>query len=152
MNRREFIATSIAGASLLQQHMTAFAASASDLRVEIDATRPGAPVAAAIFGGYMEPATTRVWAEMLTDRKFANPVTEEKASAAPTSPFFRFLGEPFRPVGPAGTVTMDTAQPFVGRHSPRVQLDASEPHGIRQSRLRLGRGKSYTGRVYLAGD
>lgn len=152
MNRREFIATSIAGASLLQQHMTAFAAPAGDLRVEIDATRPGAPVAAAIFGGYMEPATTRVWAEMLTDRKFANAVTEEKASAAPTSPFFRFLGEPFRPVGPAGTVTMDTAQPFVGKHSPRVQLDASEPHGIRQSRLRLGQGKSYTGRVYLAGD
>ena len=27
-----------------------------------------------IFGGYMEPATTRVWSEMLADRKFANPI------------------------------------------------------------------------------
>ena len=29
-----------------------------------------------IFGGYMEPATARVWAEMLTDRKFGRPITE----------------------------------------------------------------------------
>ena len=64
----------------------------------------------------------------------------------------RFLGEPFRPVGPAGTVEMDTVRPFVGKHSPRVKLDGSEPRGIQQSRLRLGQGKTYEGRVYLAGD
>jgi alpha-N-arabinofuranosidase len=64
----------------------------------------------------------------------------------------RFLGEPFRPVGPAGTVEMDIVRPFVGAHSPRVRLAASEPHGIQQSRLRLRHGKPYTGRVWLAGD
>jgi alpha-N-arabinofuranosidase len=47
---------------------------------------------------------------------------------------------------------MDTVRPFVGKHSPRVKLDGSEPRGIQQSRLRLVHGKSYEGRVYLAGD
>ncbi len=89
---------------------------------------------------------------MLTDRKFANPITSAVA-AAPTNSFFRrFFGEPFKPVGPEGTVEMDTVRPFVGKHSPRIKLDGSEPHGIQQSKLRLGRGKSYEGRIYLAGD
>ncbi len=51
-------------------------------------------------------------------------------------------GEPFRPVGPEGTVEMDTVRPFVGEHSPRVKLDGSAPHGIQQSRLRLRRRAS----------
>ncbi|MGA2571345.1 MAG: hypothetical protein ABSF23_12565 [Terracidiphilus sp.] len=151
MNRREFLVASAAGAAILRQEMTAFAASAENLRVAIDASKSGGPVNPMIFGGYMEPATTGVWAEMLTDRKFANPITS--AVTAPTNSFFRrFLGEPFKPVGPEGTVEMDTALPFVGKHSPRVKLDGAEPHGIQQSKLRLGGGKSYQGHIYLAGD
>jgi alpha-N-arabinofuranosidase len=64
----------------------------------------------------------------------------------------RFRGEPFRPVGPEGTVEMDTVRPFVGKHSPRVKLDGSAPRGIQQTRLRVVNGKAYEGRVYLAGD
>ena len=37
---------------------------------------------------------------------------------------------------------MDTVLPFVGKHSPRVKLDGSEPRGIQQSKLRVGRGKT----------
>ncbi|MGA2086511.1 MAG: hypothetical protein ABSG60_13440, partial [Terracidiphilus sp.] len=151
MNRREFLAASVAGAALLQQGITAWAEPSGSLNVSIDASKSGEPVNPLIFGGYMEPATTQVWAEMLTDRKFANPVTDAAAAPA-TSPFRRFLGEPFKPVGPAGTVEMDTVRPFVGQHSPRVKLQGSEPCGIRQSKLRLGKGKTYVGRVYLAGD
>jgi alpha-N-arabinofuranosidase len=47
---------------------------------------------------------------------------------------------------------MDTSNPFVGEHSPRVKLGGTEPHGIQQSKLRLGKGKAYEGHVYLAGD
>jgi alpha-N-arabinofuranosidase len=47
---------------------------------------------------------------------------------------------------------MDTERPFVGKHSPRVKLRGSEPCGIRQSKLRLGKGKTCVGRIYLAGD
>ena len=90
---------------------------------------------------------------MLTDRKFANPITDAAPAPAPANSFFRrFRGEPFKPVGPAGTVEMDTVRPFVGKHSPRVKLDGSDPRGIQQSRLRLVKGKAYEGRVYLAGD
>ncbi len=136
---------------MLQQEVRAFAAPTSELQVEIDATKHGEPVSPLIFGGYMEPATTRVWAEMLTDRKFANAITNA-APETPANPFFRrFQGEPFKPIGPAGTVEMDTAQPFVGRHSPRINLHAAEQRGIQQSKLRLGRGKSYEGHIYLAG-
>src|ERR1039457_701571 len=153
MNRREFLAASAASAAMLNQGMTAFAAVTGNIQVTIDASKSGGPVNPMVFGGYMEPATTNVWAEMLTDRKFGNPITDAAPAPAQTSSFFRrFLGEPFKPVGPAGTVVMDSLRPFVGKHSPRVKLDGSEPHGIQQSKLRLGRGKTYEGRVYLAGD
>ena len=151
VSRREFLMASAAGAAMLKQGMTVLGAPVDDIQVVIDAAKTGEPVTPLIFGGYMEPATTRVWAEMLTDRKFANPITS--AAPAPTNSFFRrFLGDPFKPVGPEGTVEMDTVRPFVGKHSPRVKLDGSEPRGIQQSRLRLGGGRSYEGRVYLAGD
>ena len=156
MNRREFITASAAGAALLQHGITAFAATDGSIQAVIDASKVGAPINPLIFGGYMEPATTSVWAEMLTDRKFANPVTD--AAPPPSNSFFsRFMGTPFKPVGPAGSVVMDTVRPFVGKHSPRVTLggtalDSSGPRGIQQSKLRLGKGKSYEGRVWLAGD
>ena len=151
MNRREFITASAAGAALLQHGITAFAATDGSIQAVIDASKVGAPINPLIFGGYMEPATTSVWAEMLTDRKFANPVTD--AAPPPSNSFFsRFMGTPFKPVGPAGSVVMDTERPFVGKHSPRVTLNGAEPRGIQQSKLRLGKGKSYEGRVYLAGD
>ncbi len=152
MKRREFMTAQVAGAVVLQQGMRAFAAPPANIQAAIDAAKPGEPITPLIFGGYMEPATTRVWAEMLTDRKFANPITAA-AEPAPANSFMRrFRGEPFRPVGPAGTVEMDTERPFVGKHSPRVKLVSSEPHGIQQSSLRLGGGRAYVGRVYLAGD
>jgi alpha-N-arabinofuranosidase len=156
MNRRELLKASVAGAAVLSQTRETFAASTPNIQVAIDAAKAGAPISPLIFGGYMEPATTRVWAEMLTDRKFANPIAAASAAPAPAGAaggaMRRMGGEPFRPVGPAGTVEMDTVRPFVGKHSPRVKLDASEPRGIQQSRLRLARGKSYVGRVYLSGD
>ena len=153
MNRREFLAASIAGAAMMQHRVKAFAAGTGSVQAIIDASKSGGPVNPMVFGGYMEPATTGVWAEMLTDRKFAKPVVvATPAPASANSGFFRFRGEPFRPVGPAGTVEMDVVKPFVGKHSPRVKLDGSEPRGIQQSKLRLSRGKSYEGRIYLAGD
>lgn len=153
MNRREFVAASVAGAALMNQGVRAFAAPAGNIQVAIDASKAGAPVNPMIFGGYMEPATTGVWAEVLSDRKFCNPVVPAPASA-PQQGFagFRRRGEPFRPVGPAGAVEMDTVKPFVGKHSPRIKVSGSEPCGIAQSKLRLAGGKAYEGRVYLCGD
>src|ERR1700691_6739109 len=76
MNRREFVVGSVAGAAMMQHGMTALAAPTAGLQVTVDATKMGEPVNPLLFGGYMEPATTRVWAEMLTDRKFSRSVTD----------------------------------------------------------------------------
>ncbi len=165
MNRRELLQASVAGAAMVSQG--AFAAPPATIQVAIDAAKPGEPINPMIFGGYMEPATTRVWSEMLSDRKFANPVAPAPAAQAgrggpggpggPGAPggggmFRRFGGDPFRPVGPADAVVMDTVRPFVGKHSPRVKLAGSEARGIQASGLRMRHGKTYTGRVWLAGD
>ena len=151
MNRREFVAGAVAGAAALQREMKGFAVAEGTIQIRIDASVSGAPINPMIFGGYMEPATTQVWAEVLTDRKFANAISSAP-TPPPANPFFRrFFGEPFKPVGPEGTVEMDADHAYVGKHSPRVKLDPSEAHGIRQSRLRIG-GKAYEGRLVLAGD
>ena len=67
MNRRQFVAASVAGATMLGRRLHGLAPSA-EIEVTIDASKQGEPISALVFGGYMEPATTRVWAEMLTDR------------------------------------------------------------------------------------
>ena len=46
---------------------------------------------------------------------------------------------------------MDKDHPFVGEQSPRIQLNPSTAHGIRQSGLALLKGKKYVGRIYLRG-
>lgn len=151
INRREFLTASAAGAVLLNHGATAVGAPTEDMQVTIDASKVGAPVTPLIFGGYMEPATTRVWAEMLTDRKFARPITAEEP--APSTGFFRFFRMArWKPVGPANSVEMDSVRPWVGAHSPRIKVAGAAPRGIQQSGLRLRRGKSYSGRIYLKGD
>ena len=52
-------------------------AAAQAVAVTVDATRTSPPISKLVFGGFMEPATTRVWAEMLQDRKFFNRVTSQ---------------------------------------------------------------------------
>ncbi len=118
----------------------------------IDATRVGPPITRLVFGGFMEPATTSVWAEMLADRKFFNLVTSKTDPAAPTGGFGR-RGPQRRwtPVGPDAFVVMDKTRPYVGEWSPLVRLDGATPHGISQSGLTLQAGRAYTGRVALAG-
>lgn len=150
MNRREFVAGSLASAAMMQQKMLALAPS-GDLRIMVDASKVGEPVNPLLFGGYMEPATTRVWAELLTDRKFARSVTD---TGAPPPGFNagRVQLHYWKPLGPEASVEMDKVNPFVGEHSPRVTLAASEAHGIQQEGIRLGKGQSYVGRVYLAGE
>ena len=80
-NRRELLKASVAGAAMLRQGRDAFAAPPGNIHVAVDAARLGKPINPMIFGGYMEPATTGVWAEMLSDRKFARPVVSAQPAA-----------------------------------------------------------------------
>lgn len=127
------------------------AAVAQPVAVSVDATKVAPPVTKLVFGGFMEPATTSVWAEMLADRKFYAEITS-KPPATPTGGFGRrFPQRRWQPVGPDGSVTMDKKSAFVGEWSPLVRLEGATPRGISQAGLSLRAGRAYTGRVALAG-
>jgi alpha-L-arabinofuranosidase len=126
---------------------------ADTVSATIDVTKPGQPITKLIFGGFMEPATTGVWSEMLSDRKFFNPVTSNQAAPAARGGFGR--GGPARrwmPVGGEAVVTMDKKNPYVGDWNPMIQLDPATPHGISQTGISLAGGRAYSGRVVLAGS
>ena len=60
---------------------SAYAFSADEGRVTIDATKPGEPIAPLVYGQFIEHLGRCIygglWAEMLEDRKFFYPVTGE---------------------------------------------------------------------------
>ncbi len=136
------------------------AAAAPPGAAAIDASRTSAPISPYLFGMFIEHAGSLVyrgmWAELIDDRKFFNPVSTEGPDPAEQQRARRgpFGGPPRRwtPLGPADAITMDARQAYVGDHSPAIALDSSEPRGILQKGLTLLRGKSYTGRIVLAGD
>jgi alpha-L-arabinofuranosidase len=126
-------------------------AAAQPVAATIDATRTGPPITPWVFGGFMEPATTRVWAEMLADRKFFNRVSSQPDPTALTGGFGR-RGPQRRwlPVGPDELVVMEKEHAYVGEWSPLVRLDPTTPHGISQTGLALRSDRAYTGRVVLS--
>ena len=133
--------------------LLAGAAAAEPVAARLDASRTGPPITPLVFGGFMEPATTRVWAEMLADRKFLNRVTSQPDPAAVTGGFGRRGPQPrWLPIGPDESVVMDEANAFVGAWSPLVRLEGAVPRGIGQAGLALRAGRAYTGRVALAGS
>jgi alpha-N-arabinofuranosidase len=123
----------------------------------IDTSKTGAPISKYVYGQFLEHGgdivNEGVWAEMLADRKFYYPVTS-KAPEEPPVPAWRRRGPRRRwvPVGGDEFVTMDTKKPYTGEQSPAVKLDAKEAHGFQQTGLAVRKGKSYTGRVILAGS
>ncbi len=132
--------------------LLASVAAAEPVAVTIDATHTSQPITKLVFGGFMEPATTGVWAEMLADRKFFYEITS-KPEAPPTRGFFRrWPRRRWLPVGPDASVVMDGTDPYVGAWSPLVRLEKATPHGISQSGLALRAGRAYTGHVVLKGS
>ena len=125
---------------------------AQPVAVTIDASRQGQPITKLLFGGFMEPATTQVWAEMLSDRKFFNAITS-KPAPAPSGGFGR-RGPQRRwmPIGADEFVVMDSSNAYAGDWSPRIRLEPGTAHGISQSGITLRAGRSYTGRAVLAGS
>jgi alpha-L-arabinofuranosidase len=120
----------------------------------IDATKTGAPIPRLSYGGFMEPATTSVWAEMLSDRKFAYPLAASAAETTPqpTGGMGGGRRNPWRAIGGEAAVAMDTRNPYVGDQTPLVKTAGATPTGLSQNGLALRRGKSYTGRIVVSGD
>jgi alpha-N-arabinofuranosidase len=123
----------------------------------IDATQTGVPVSPYEYSMFIEHIGSTMygslWAEMLDDRKFYFPIVSKDPETAPRASNnpMRFQLRKWRPVGPDEVVVMDKDNPFVGDQSPRIELDATTPHGIRQAGLALVNGKKYTGHIYLRG-
>ncbi|MBL7040477.1 MAG: alpha-L-arabinofuranosidase [Pirellulaceae bacterium] len=102
--------------------------------IAIDAAKKGHPISKYIYGQFIEHLGRciygGIWAEMLEDRKFFDPVGAE--------------GSPWKAIGEA-TVAMESEDSFVGEHTPKV----TAPGGIAQSGLGLVEGKKYVGRIWL---
>jgi alpha-N-arabinofuranosidase len=128
-------------------------AAAQPVTATIDASRTAPAITPLVFGGFMEPATTGVWAEMLADRKFFNRVTTQPDPKGLYGGFGR-RGAQRRwvPVGPEEAIVMEKANAYVGEWSPRIQLDGATARGVSQNGIALRAGRAYTGRVVLAGS
>jgi len=133
-------------------------------RIEIDAGKTREPISKYIYGQFIEHLGRciygGIWAEMLEDRKFLYPIKDEyKPWGTDKDPQwsageYKYLkASPWKIIGPAGTVTMDTNNPYVGSHTPVIHLtgDGNEA-GISQEGLAIVKDKGYTGRIILAGD
>jgi DUF1680 family protein/alpha-L-arabinofuranosidase len=149
-------------------------------KIEIDAGKTREPISKYIYGQFIEHLGKCIygglWAEMLEDRKFYYPIKDEYSPwATDKDPRwkagqYKYLkASPWKVIGPAGTVTMDTNNPYVGKHTPAVHLagpstlsttlktgplrasDGNEA-GISQDGLAIVKGKVYTGRIILGGD
>jgi alpha-L-arabinofuranosidase len=127
------------------------------LIVTIDTQQTADPVSKYVFGSFIEHIGTLIyrsmWAELLDDRKFYFPISSKDSEPPRTqssNPMRQQLRK-WRPIGPDDIVVMDTDQPFVGDHSPKILLNAATPQGIRQAGFSVVSGKQYTGRIYLRG-
>jgi alpha-N-arabinofuranosidase len=128
------------------------------LDVSINTQEIAEPVSKYEYGMFIEHIAgtmyRSLWSELIDDRKFYFPISSKDPEYAPQVrgvPAFARRFHHWHTVGPDEVVVMDKVHPFVGDQSPRIELDPSTPHGIRQSALALVNRKQYTGRIYLRG-
>jgi alpha-N-arabinofuranosidase len=132
------------------------------INVTIDTSKTGTPISKNIYGQFLEHGgdivNTGVWAELLADRKFYYPVST--TAPQPPPPMGNAAGNPrFRrpitrwwtPIGGDDAVLMDKKAPYTGEQTPLVKLDTKAVRGIAESGIVVRKGKSYSGRIVLAG-
>ncbi|HHY83906.1 MAG TPA: alpha-N-arabinofuranosidase [Verrucomicrobia bacterium] len=129
---------------------SAAACVAAPMELRLDARKTGSPISPYIYGQFIEHLGRciygGIWAEMLEDRKFYFPITEQYAPYRDlTNSAFPVVGaSPWEIVGRSGGVTMVAEDAFVGWHSPRIEAGT----GIRQHDLGLVAGKQYEGYLW----
>jgi len=112
------------------------------ITVSIDTQKTMPPVSKYLYGMFTEHIRNTfyraVWAEMIDDRKFYSPITSATAPGSRGQQGGGGRGaaaQSWRPIGPDNVVTMDKQDAYSGEQSPRIALDASTPHGIRQGEI-----------------
>ena len=133
--------------------------------VSIDAGKIGEPISKYIYGQFIEHLGRCIygglWAEMLEDRKFYFPVTDDFNAWSATAgdgpidsdEFLILVGSPWRVIGGKNVVKMVSENSYVGKYTPEIYLKGNgEPYGISQGNLGLIKDKEYAGRIAIAGD
>src|SRR3954462_7264050 len=111
--------------------------SRAPIAVTVDASKAGPPINPFIYGQFIEHLGRciygGIWAEMLEDRKFYYPITDEYHPYRDlTNTEFPVIGaSPWQVIGPAGSVTMLKEGAIAGEHSPKLAAGS----GIQQSDL-----------------
>src|ERR1039458_5051605 len=132
----------------------ALSANAQQLSMTVDGSKTGPPIQPFIYPQFTENSNKNfyhggLWAEMVDDRKFFYPVNSPSDQTPPNS---QRASRRWRPVGGEAAVTMDPALAWSGKHSPKITLDPSNPHGIQQTGVGVQSGKKYVGRIILAAE
>src|SRR3954447_14891299 len=158
-------------AAMLVMASTIPAPVAAQDKLFVDASTTGAPISKYVYGQFVEHLGRSIygglWAEMLEDRKFARPITDEynpfdlanDAYGKPAA-FTYLKNSPWKVIGPEGTVRMDKVGAYVGEWSPVIHLpgdgteagisQGNEPYNGAAGFLAVERGKSYAGHIVLA--
>jgi alpha-L-arabinofuranosidase len=133
-----------------------YVVSGQSVVANINASKSGAPISKYVYGQFVEHIggiiNSGMWAELLDDRKFFNAIPTPPPANAGGPRFGRTRLRPWTVVGSVRSVSMDAKKPYVGKHSPRIELDASEVRGISQDGVELVDGKAYVGRIVLRGE
>jgi len=163
MSKKLFVVLILGTASILALSAQNPSAAVKRIAVNIDAAKTAPPISPYMYGQFIEHIgdliNRSLWAEMLDDRKFYNDITSNPPQAGRGgrgggggAGRGGHVTATWMPVGPDGSVTMDRKNPYVGDHSPLIQLAGDSARGIQQSGIALIKGKAYTGRVVLAGS
>jgi alpha-N-arabinofuranosidase len=123
-------------------------------QITIDPASTNEEISPYIYGQFIEHLGRciygGIWAEMLEDRKFYFPVTEEYApyKELVDSEYPVVGASPWQPVGKQGGVSMVTENAFVGEQSVRL----ADGSGIRQKDLGVLSGKTYNGYIWVKAE
>jgi alpha-N-arabinofuranosidase len=132
--------------------------------VKINTDKTGEPISKYIYGQFAEHLGKSInggmWAEMLQDRKFYYPISDQYDPWGigddpmwDTGPYRYLKASPWKVIGVAGTVAMDQQHPFTGSQSPVVTLKGDgSAAGISQDGWAVIGGDKYIGRIVLSGD
>ena len=112
-------------------------------KAAVDAATLRTPISKYIYGQFIEHLGRciyqGIWAEMLEDRKFYYPVGDKES--------------PWKAVGDPRNIRMNPVLPYTGVQAPEIRMKGDgTPGGIAQDDLAVIAGKSYVGRIVLAGD
>ena len=167
MTRVHFVCVGLLAVAMLvgchQLQQPAETTGAEQISVTIDTDKTSEPISKYIYGQFIEHLGRciygGIWAEMLEDRKFYFPVTDDYEPYSTTDKdknvgYFPVLtGSPWRVVGSAGSVKMVSENSYVGEHTPEIQMAGDGTgQGIEQPRRGLIKGKEYVGRIVIAGS